>query len=441
MMKPVAHNPRQISAVDDEPTQSLSKNAEKYPISDRNEAQTHLEKDGKLDSIAALSGGIAHDYNNLLTAIIGNITLAQAYLERSDRLYGLLENALAASKIAKKLTQKLITFSKGGTPQKVSVAVERLVKNAVDFTLSGSNLGCTYHFPSDLRKIQVDQSQIGQAIHNAVMNAREAMREGGVVQVTASNITLNGEIPGLKKGDYVKISIADQGCGIAAKELEKIFDPYYSTKKMGDQKGMGLGLSICRSIVRKHGGEIAVKSKTAVGTTLQLYLPAADAKSARLKPTIKARVDNGVRGAGKILVMDDEAMIRTLCADILKHLGYEVELARDGAEALAGYEAALKAQKPFDAVILDLTVKGGMGGKATIQRLKAIDPNVKAIVSSGYSDDPGMMDFGQYGFSGVVAKPYSVKELGLTLNLVINHERHPKSQSSGKPQQLNEKPR
>jgi len=388
-------------------------------ISDRIAAKTDLEKAGKLESIAALSGGIAHDYNNLLTAIIGNITLAQTYLGPDDKPCNLLDHALVASKTAKILTRKLITFSRGDSPDKEIAAVDRLVKSAVDFTLSGSNLECAYSFAPDLRLIDVDQSQIGQAVHSVVMNAREAMQAGGIIKVNAVNAALIDEIPTLKERNYVKISIADQGNGIPEKQFEKIFDPYYSTKEMGSQKGMGLGLSICRSIIRKHGGEVIVESQICVGTTLHLYLPAANAKSIEKKPVKETISQRRIFGEGKILVMDDEAMIRKLAGEILLHLGYEVEFAEDGAEAVVRYEAAMKSAKPFDAVILDLTVRGGMGGKEAIQKLIAINPDVKGIVSSGYSNDPGMTDFRQYGFSGVAAKPYTVKELGERLNEVL----------------------
>jgi signal transduction histidine kinase len=245
-------------------------------ISDRLTARKSLEKAGKLDAIAALSGGIAHDYNNLLTAIIGNITLAQTHLKPKDKPFRLLGHALVASKTAKNLTQKLITFSKGGSPHKEIAAVDRLVKSATDFTLSGSNIKCSYNFSPDIRLIDVDPSQIGQAIHNVVMNARESMQEGGLIYVTASDFKLADEVATLVAGDYVKVSIADQGGGIPEKEFDRIFEPYYSTKEMGHTRGTGLGLSICRSIIRKHGGDVTVESQIGVGTTMHLFLPAAE---------------------------------------------------------------------------------------------------------------------------------------------------------------------
>jgi len=388
-------------------------------ISDRLTARESLEKAGKLDAIAALSGGIAHDYNNLLTAIIGNITLAQTHLNAKDKPFRLLGHALVASKTAKNLTQKLITFSKGGSPHKEIAAVDRLVKSATDFTLSGSNIKCTYNFSPNIRLIDVDPSQIGQAIHNVVMNARESMQEGGLIHVTASNFKLADQVATLVAGDYVKISIADQGYGIPENEFDRIFEPYYSTKEMGNTRGTGLGLSICRSIIRKHGGDVTVESQIGVGTTMHLYLPAAEPDSQAQTPGHKPAETAPIFGEGKILVMDDDQMIRELAGEILRHLGYEVEFAQNGGEAVELYRMSMKTVRPFDAVILDLTVRGGMGGKEAMQELIGMDPDVKGIVSSGYSDDPGMTDYKQYGFSGVVAKPYTVEELSEKLSQVL----------------------
>jgi nitrogen-specific signal transduction histidine kinase/CheY-like chemotaxis protein len=382
-------------------------------------ALMEINKHRTLDSIAALSGGIAHDYNNLLTAIIGNITLAQTYLSKYEKPSRLLDQALAASETARNLTQKLITFSKGGLPNKQITAVDRLVKSAVEFTLSGSNIQSSYRFAPNLWQIDVDPTQIGQAIHNIVMNAREAMPGGGRLNVCAANSTAIDDLASLAAGDYVEISITDQGRGIAAAEFDKIFDPYYSTKDMGSQKGAGLGLSICHSIIAKHGGAVSLKSRIGAGTTFNIYLPATRAEPAIEPASAHPAGERRIFGDGTILVMDDDRSIRELAGEILRHLGYRVEFARDGAEAVALYQAALKSTQPFDAVILDLTVRGGMGGKEAIQKLLAIDPQVKGIVSSGYSEDPGITGYKQHGFSGVVAKPYTLEELGEKLNQVL----------------------
>jgi len=391
-------------------------------ISERSKSERELERTRQLESIAALSGGIAHDYNNLLTAIIGNISLAQTYLDPDDRVFLLLNQALTASKTAKDLTQKLITFSKGGSPDKKIAEVAKLVKNATEFTLSGSNLKCDFNFPDNLWPVEVDNRQIGQAIHNLVLNAREAMPEGGLLAVNAENVTNDDDLSNLRKGKYVKISITDQGKGIAQKNLDKIFNPYFSTKQIGDKKGTGLGLSICHSIIRKHGGNVTVESKLHQGTTFHIYLPSANGKSANQTAANTTEQEIPIFGEGRILVMDDEAMIRKLAGELLSYLGYEVDFALDGTEAVKRYKQALNSKKPFDAVILDLTVKGGMGGKEAVRELVKIDPQVVAVVSSGYCNDPGITDFGQYGFSGVVTKPYTMSELGEKMNQVISSQ-------------------
>ncbi len=393
-------------------------------ISERSESDRALERSRQLESIAALSGGIAHDYNNLLTAIIGNISLAQTYLDPDDKVFLLLSQALAASKTAKDLTQKLITFSKGGSPDKKIAEVPRLVKNAAEFTLSGSNLKCEFNFPDNLWPMEVDNRQIGQAIHNVVMNAREAMPQGGLLKVSAENVKNSGNLPILRNGKYVKISITDHGKGIAQKNLNKIFNPYFSTKKMGNKKGTGLGLSICHSIIKKHGGNVTVESKYGQGATFHIYLPSANGKSPEQRVTDTTEQEIPIFGEGRILVMDDEEMIRKLAGELLTYLGYEVDFATDGIEAIKHYKKAVASKKPFDAVILDLTVKGGMGGKDAIQELVKIDPHVIGIVSSGYCNDPGITDYDRYGFKGVVTKPYTMGELGEKLNQVVSNRQN-----------------
>ncbi len=393
-------------------------------ISERSITERELVKARQLESIAALSGGIAHDYNNLLTAIIGNITLAQTYLDPDDKVFLLLNQALAASQTAKDLTQKLITFSKGGTPDKKIANVGQLVKSATEFTLSGSNLKCNYHFPDNLWPVEVDSRQIGQAVHNVIMNAREAMPQGGPLEVSAENVKSDENLPGLRVGNYVKISIADRGKGIPKKNLNKIFNPYFSTKKLGTKKGTGLGLSICHSIIKKHGGNVNVTTKYGKGATFHIYLPSANGKVSHQRDTETIEQEIPIFGEGRILVMDDEAMIRKLASELLTYLGYTVEFALDGAEAVKIYEQALDSNAPFDAVILDLTVKGGMGGKKTIQELAKIDPQVIGIVSSGYCNDPVLADYQRYGFKGVVTKPYSMGELGEKLNQVLTNRQN-----------------
>lgn len=388
-------------------------------LSGRKVTEEELLKAKKLESIAALSGGIAHDYNNLLTSIMGNISLAQTYLEHDDKIYGLLNEAQHASVLAKALTRKLITFSRGGAPIKKTVPVSPLVKRATEFSLSGSNIKCEFHIPDELWLVEIDETQIGQAIYNLVMNAREAMRDGGTIRVAAENVNITDGIPTLKEGEYVKISFNDEGIGIPREHLKKIFDPYFSTKEMGTQKGMGLGLSICHSIIKGHSGDVDVGSQEGAGATFNIYLPASDGKASKEKPEKSQKKATPVIGKGRILVMDDEKMIRHLAGEILSYLGYKVSFSKDGAKAIEMYKDAMESGEPFDAVVLDLTVRGGMGGKEAMRKLMEIDPHVTGVVSSGYSDDSVMTDFEKYGFKGVVAKPYSVHEVSVVLDEVI----------------------
>ena len=393
-------------------------------ISERSRTQRELVKARQLESIAALSGGIAHDYNNLLTAIIGNITLAQNYLDPDDKVFLLLSQALAASQTAKDLTQKLITFSKGGAPDKKITDVAKLVKSTTEFTLSGSNLKCEYQFSEDLSAVEVDGNQIGQAIHNVIMNAREAMPQGGPLKISAKNLKSSQDLPGLRQGKYIKITITDRGKGIPKKNLDRIFNPYFSTKNLGDKKGTGLGLSICHSIIKKHGGNVTVSSTYGKGAAFQIYLPCANGKTPDQQDTRTTEQEIPIFGEGRILIMDDEAMIRKLAGELLTYLGYTVDFAIDGSEAVNRYEEALKSNARFDAVILDLTVKGGMGGKEAIQKLAKIDPHVIGIVSSGYSNDPVIAEFERHGFTGVVTKPYTMGELSEKLNQALVNSRN-----------------
>ncbi len=388
-------------------------------LSERKVTEEELLKARKLESIAALSGGIAHDYNNLLTSIMGNISLAQTYLEHDDKIYGLLSEAQHASILAKDLTRKLITFSKGGAPIKKTIDISPLVKRATEFSLSGSNIKCGFYIPDELWHVEIDETQIGQAIYNLVMNAREAMSDGGTIRVAAGNVNIIDGAPTRKVGRYVKISFKDEGIGIPKKNMKKIFDPYFTTKEMGTQKGMGLGLSICHSIIKGHGGDVSVESQEGVGATFNIYLSASEGKASKEKPEKSQMNATPVSGKGRILVMDDEKMIRDLAGEILSYLGYKVSFSKDGAKAIEMYKDAMESREPFDAVILDLTVRGGMGGKEAIRKLMEIDPYVTGIVSSGYSDDSVMTDFEKYGFKGVVAKPYSVNEVSVVLGEVI----------------------
>jgi two-component system cell cycle sensor histidine kinase/response regulator CckA len=388
-------------------------------IAEQKKMQQELQKSRQLESIAALSGGIAHDYNNLLTAIMGNISLALTSIPEDEPMYDWLSQAQEAAMIAKELTSRLITFSKGGVPQKETVNIAGLIESATEFALSGSNIIAEFNIATDLWCADIDRTQIGQAFHNLVINAREAMPDGGTVTVAAGNETFMPDGAVRKDGRYVVVSIKDDGSGIPPEALGKIFDPYFSTKIMGDQRGMGLGLSIANSIIEKHEGKIVVDAPSGEGALFRVFLPASAANCETAVRPEKARLSTKPFGTGKILVMDDEAMIRKLAGNILGKMGFDTAFACNGEEALAAYEAAMTAGQPFDIVILDLTVKGGMGGKDTIRQLRLLDPNVKAIVSSGYSNDPGVIHYTEHGFCGVVAKPYRIDEIRQQLEEIL----------------------
>lgn len=290
--------------------------------------------------------------------------------------------------------------------------IASLVEESATFTLSGSNVRCNFQLPDSLWSAEIDAGQIGQVINNLVINADQSMPEGGVVTIRAENTEM-GPLNklSLPAGRYVRVSIRDQGVGITREHQTKIFDPYFTTK----QKGSGLGLTIAYSIIDKHNGRLTVESEPSVGATFSLYLPAAG-EYCRLEP----RPDMaGSSGQGKILLMDDEAIIRDVAANMLEYLGFEVFLADDGEKAIEIYSRLMETESPIDAVILDLTVPGGMGGKETIKKLTELDPRVKAIVSSGYSQDPIMSNHEKYGFAGVVTKPYRIQEISGVLCKIL----------------------
>ena len=403
-------------------------------LTDRKKLEEMLLKTGKLESLGTLAGGIAHDFNNILSVILANISLAEDDIKPELGSSKFLKEAAKAAIRAKDLSARLITFSKGGKPVKKVAPIGELVTDSVNSTLSGSRIDYEFSIPVDLSPVEIDQGQMKQVIHNIAMNAQEAMtacavaaegRAGeGKIKVYCENITVGGkDALTIRDGKYIKISIKDQGGGIPEKNLPKIFDPYFSTKEMGTQKGMGLGLSTCHSIVAKHDGLITVESELGVGTTLALYLPASEKKIPEPEPTEEPLPERPVTGSGKILVMDDEEMIRNTARHLLSRFGYDAELSRDGAEAIELYKKAKTSGEPFDAVILDLTNQFGMGGREAIRKLLEIDPDVKAIVSTGYSHDPVVTEFWEYGFSGSLTKPYTIDELSRALSGVLSRDK------------------
>ena len=384
----------------------------------------------KMEAIGVLAGGIAHDYNNLLAVIMGNVELVKSKIEPSDPCRNYLQKTMSAAKLAEELTKKLIAFSSGESSVKRTFQVDDLVKSSVSLALSGSNVHCEFSFPDDLWSINVDFSQMTQAIANIVHNSREAMQDGGLLKVSAENTELHSgwKATGLelKRKRFVKITIRDQGSGVSAEHLPSIFEPYFSTKERGADRGIGLGLPIAYSIIRKHNGQIDVESLPGKGTVVIVYLPGVEEKVEEKKAPGRKMPEQDVLpfGPGKwrplnILVMDDEEMVRETIREILEQIGHRSVPTGHGAEAIELYFDAMKSGQFFDAVFLDLTIKDGMGGIETITRLKDMHPGVIAFVCSGYSDDPVMKKFEEFGFSGAFTKPFSKEEIEKVLERVF----------------------
>ena len=382
-------------------------------IAERQRMEDELLKVRKIESLGVFAAGIAHDFNNLLTGILGYISLAQVVARIDAKVIAYLSEAEQACQRATALTQQLLTFAKGGAPVRHTVSMVELLKESVGFALRGANVRGDIQMAADLWPVDVDAGQMSQVVHNVVLNAVQAMPGGGTVEVRAENIAFEADAPfPLVEGQYVQITLQDYGCGIPKEVLSNIFDPYFTTKA----EGSGLGLATAYAIVTKHDGYITVTSEVGLGTTVVIYLPASQHAlvSAQPRPLIP------LSGSGRILVMDDEEVIRNLLRELLETLGYTVECVQDGAEAVAVYQCAQAAGQPFAMVILDYTIPGGMGGLETLHRLRAIDPQVKALISSGYANNPVMADWAYYGFRGVVAKPYTMAQLQETLHNVLS---------------------
>ncbi len=383
-------------------------------ITDRKKIEFETQKINKLESLGILAGGIAHDFNNILTAIAGNIALAKMYAKPGLEIFDILTEAEKASLRAKNLAKQLLTFSKGGTPIKKPVSVTKLMTDSVNSVLSGSFIRCEFHIPDNIWPVEADEGQIGQAVNNLVNNSCHAMPDGGIISITAENITAEkGHPVPIKSGNYVKIIIKDQGIGIREEHLTRIFDPYFTTK----QEGSGLGLATVYSIIKRHDGYITAESTLGVGTTFYIYLPASKEKTSTPKDVRKYSA--AAANLGKVLIMDDDEIVRLVMGRMLNQCGYEVDFAEDGLKAIDLYKKARDSGRPFDAVIIDLIIPKGMGGKETIKKLLEIDPDVKAIVSSGYSDDKVIANHKEYGFKDALPKPYELAELKEVLNRVI----------------------
>jgi PAS domain S-box-containing protein len=370
-------------------------------VTELRRARDEMLKTQKLESLGVLAGGIAHDFNNILMAIIGNISLARMQRHDPELLAERLADAEKAASRAKGLTKQLLTFARGGEPVKKITELKGLLKEAAGFATHGSTVNCDFTLAANLSLVEADEGQLSQVFHNLVLNAVQAMPDGGTVTIQAENFSS----PAGKC--FVKVSVGDTGVGIPEQHLQRIFDPYFTTK----QQGSGLGLATCHSIIRNHGGIINLDSLPGVGSTFHVSLPAMDLDG-HAEPGAGMAV---TCGCGRVLVMDDEKSVRKVMQEMLEMLGYTVECTVNGDEAVALYRRRKEEGVPFDVVIMDLTIPGGRGGKEAVADLIALEPEVKTIVSSGYADDPVVAHYEEYGFSAVLGKPYRLQELSRVL--------------------------
>ena len=369
----------------------------------------------KLESVGLLAGGIAHDFNNLLVGILGTISLARVDVELPDKLDEILADVERSARQARGLTQQLLTFAKGGAPIKETASLEELLRGSADFVLRGLATGCKYDLADDLWSVEVDKGQISQVIHNLVLNAHQAMAAGGTIHISAKNTIPDADLFPLQEGRYVEIAVADQGVGIPPEHLQRIFDPYFTTK----QEGSGLGLATSYSVIVNHGGYLTAYSELGKGSTFRIYLPARGGIAVAAEEAPAAPL----QGSGRVLVMDDEEVIRSVAKRMLELLGYQVELAGDGDEALELYRRAMRSGESFRAVLMDLTITEGLGGRETIKKkLLAMDPAARVAVLSGYSNDPIMAEYRSYRFSGVISKPYDIQTLSQVMDQIITQK-------------------
>lgn len=380
-------------------------------VTEQLKTEKELLKIKKLESIGILAGGIAHDFNNILAAILGNINLALFDQDLKEKTKKLLSEAEKASIRAKELTQQLLTFSKGGEPVKEVSSLDEVIRDSADFILLGDKVSCRYDIPEDLWLVDIDKGQMSQVIQNIVLNAGHAMPEGGTISITCENLAVAaGEVlPFAPGGRFVKISIRDSGIGMPVNIAEKIFDPYFTTK----HGGSGLGLAISQSIINKHNGHITVDSTPGVGSTFTIYLPCS---TETITLAQESQIENKESSPLKVLIMDDEAIVRDVAKEMLLQLGHEAVLSADGEEAVQAYKKNLDSGHPFDLVIMDLTIPGGMGGAEAVQKILHLDAKAKVMVSSGYSNDPIMANCREYGFCAAIVKPYQLQQLAWVIS-------------------------
>ncbi|OPY13620.1 MAG: Blue-light-activated protein [Syntrophus sp. PtaB.Bin001] len=380
-------------------------------ISERKRIESDLARAQKLETVGILAGGIAHDFNNLLATVLGNISLAKVELNPDDEIFIKLTCAEQACFQARELTNRLISFSDSGAPLRKTMSLAAFLQKVVPFSLTNAAIHCEYALPENLHHVTIDEDQIQHVIGHLLRNAQEAMPDGGQIVIEAENVDVAGDLlPGLESGPYVRCAIRDQGKGIPREIQPHIFDPHFTSKSQGTQKGSGLGLAVCFSIIKKHDGTITFSSEPGRGTTFEIYLPAV------MKKEDAAPVESSAKPvAERILLMDDEETVREITGQILTHLGYEVELASNGDEAIARFMKAESEGRPFSQVLLDLTIRGGMGGFKTLQKLREINPEVRAVIVSGYTNDPVVEFFNMHGFNASLTKPFTIKQLKTAL--------------------------
>lgn len=385
-------------------------------ITERRRIEEKLAEAQRLDSLGTLAAGIAHDFNNLLTAMSGNLSLLRAAYLMDPKAETLIKELEEVSGRATSLTRQLLTFSKGGAPVKGVTQVRELLVQDATFVSRGSNVRCEFRLADDLDAVEADAGQLGQVFDNLVINAIQAMPRGGIVRIDAVNLTLaEGNEWGLPAGRFVRIDVVDQGPGIPPDVLPRIFDPFFTTKSSGS----GLGLAIAYSVVSRHGGRITVRSNEATGSVFSILLP-----SARAPHRAVQNASPPVTGGGRVLVMDDDPAIRRLYLRMLERLGYTCDVSADGDEAIRMFDAAIDASQAYDAVILDLTIPGGRGGTEVLKALQQIDPQVVAIVASGYAEHGALAQPGHNGFRGRLVKPFDLDALGRELARVLRRDEH-----------------
>ncbi len=381
-------------------------------ITEKIQLEEEQIRSSRLDSLGILAGGIAHEFNNLLTAVLGNISLAKLEADPGGKIFERLTEAEKCYQQARLLTQRLLTFSKGGSPFKQRINLCELLRESSDFSFKASKIKGKVNIPDDEIFIEGDIRQIEQVINNIIINADESMPDGGKVDISLSMCGKCPELKGLREDcEYARITVKDRGVGIPQKLIQKIFDPYFTTK----QKGSGLGLASAYSIIKNHNGRITVKSSPGEGSVFSVYLPVSREKNEKGK--IEKPCIPGIKG--RVLVMDDEEIVRYVAVKMLEHLGYEVDDVEDGIKAIELYKKSMSDGRAYNCVIADLTVPGGMGGKEAIRTIMEFDPDVKAIISSGYSNDPVMSEYQKFGFLGVIRKPYTIEELGRAVASVL----------------------